>query len=76
MDNCFNFAFSIQTIKMKITIKRHVNASSSRVGGDEFRQKARVVLNTVVKPQIQIAKTKKMDLNSAQKAHKNCNGPI
>lgn len=61
---------------MKITVKHNPQGLSARVNKADFQRKATQVLNTVVKPQIQNAHSKSISLNAAQKAHKNCNGPI
>lgn len=51
---------------MKIVIKKYVNDPSSRINTDEFCKQAHIVFETTVKPQIEIAKLKGMNLDIDQ----------
>lgn len=61
---------------MKITIKNTSLNFSTRIKKDLFERKTSMVLNTIVRPQIQNARTQSLQLNEVQKAHQNCNGHI
>ncbi len=57
---------------MKIIKKRASIKNSTLIEINDFRQKSTVIIETLVKPQVEFALKNSVQFTNSQKAHSNC----